>query len=239
LNWIDSRQNHWRYEGVDKAYQQTYEWLFQSPTGSQTWDSFSDHLKSDVNGPCFINGKAGSGKSTLMKFVYDHVKTKEALRQCAGSQELVMTLFFFWNLGTTLQKTHAGMLREILSTILDKHPELIPAVFSKFYRNWKNWDFKIEPHYVEIKEAFSIMIEKSSYLKLAVFIDGIDEFEGDHRDMVQFLRSLASPRVKLVISSRPLNTCLASLTGCPTLRVQDLTRNDMKVFVDANSRHII
>ncbi|KAH3904242.1 hypothetical protein HBH56_237610 [Parastagonospora nodorum] len=232
LNWIDFRQNHWRYESVDSAYQQTFDWLFETSTTIQGWDCFSTHLRKDVNEPYFINGKAGSGKSTLMKFLHDHAKTKKLLKQWAGSKELVTLHFFFWHLGTDLQRSHAGMLRGILHAMLEKHPELIPAVFPKFYRNWENWNSDITPDYVEVKKAFAVMMEKCSYLKMAIFIDGVDEFEGDYRDMALLLRSLASSRVKLVISSRPLNGCLASLAGCPTLRVQDLTRKDMKVFVD-------
>jgi hypothetical protein len=35
----------------------------------------------------------------------------------------------------------------------------------------------------------------------------------------------------LVISSRPLNACLAALSDCPTMRLQDLTRKDMEAYV--------
>lgn len=74
-------------------------------------------------------------------------------------------------------------------------------------------------------------MEKSRYLKLAIFIDGIDELEGDHRDLCLFLRSLASHLVKLIISSRLLNACLETLLGFPTMRLQDLTRRDMEAFI--------
>jgi hypothetical protein len=99
------------------------------------------------------------------------------------------------------------------------------------YRNWKTSDADIEPQYVDMKEAFERLMEKSRFLKMAIFIDGIDEFEGDHRDMARFLRSLASPHVKLIVSSRPLNACLDALAGCPTLRLQELTRPDMETLV--------
>ncbi|CAN9221747.1 unnamed protein product [Alternaria alternata] len=92
-------------------------------------------------------------------------------------------------------------------------------------------DADIEPQYVEMKKAFERLMEKSRFLKLAIFIDGIDEFGGDHRDMALFLRSLASLHVKLVVSSRPLNACLDALAGCPNLRLQELTRPDMEKFV--------
>jgi hypothetical protein len=232
LKWLDFRQNSWRYEGVDHAYQKTYEWIFNESSKDLEWDSFTDHLRFDVEEPYFINGKAGSGKSTLMKFIHNHTKTKQALREWAGPRKLVVLHFFFWNLGTTLQKSHVGMLRALLHAALKQHQELIPAVFPKLYQAWEDWDTNTAPDYIELKKAFELLIERSLYLRLVIFIDGLDEFEGDHRDVALFLRSLASPRVKIIASSRPLNTCLESLAGSPTLRLQDLTRRDMKLYVD-------
>ncbi|KAF2819350.1 hypothetical protein CC86DRAFT_413047 [Ophiobolus disseminans] len=95
----------------------------------------------------------------------------------------------------------------------------------------KSSDADTDPNYIEIKSAFERMIEKSRYLKLAMFIDGIDEFEGDHRDMSLYLRSISSPRIKLIVSRRPLNACLAAFADCPTLRLQDFTKKDMEAYV--------
>jgi hypothetical protein len=241
LRWLDFRQSLWRYESVATAYRKTCGWIYDSPTTHNSWSDFSLHLRQDDNRPYFISGKAGSGKSTLMKFIYDNPRTREALKLWAGTSELMNVHFFFWNLGTTLQKTHVGMLRALLHTVLDKHPELVPAVFPRLDRNWKTSDADVEPEYVEVKEAFGRLIEKSRFLRLAMFIDGIDEFEGDHRDMALFLRSLASPHVKLIVSSRPINACLDALAGCPTLLLQELTRPDMEKFVQAelSSNHLM
>ena len=241
LDWLDFRQVSWRYEGIDRAYQKTYEWIFERSTSHPAWDNFLAHRHNDVEDPYLINGKAGSGKSTLLKFIYEHSKTEEALKQWAGTNELMILRFFSWNLGTALQKTHLGMLRGLLHAALEQYPELIPAVLPKLYRNLDSTGTEPEPEYVEIKQAFDLFIKKSRYLRLVIIIDGIDEFEGDYRDMFLFLRSLASHRVKLIISSRPLNACLESLSGCPTLRLQDLTRKDMRAFVDGelSTQHLM
>ncbi|KAH7076026.1 hypothetical protein FB567DRAFT_503838 [Paraphoma chrysanthemicola] len=184
--------------------------------------------------PYLINGKAGSGKSTLMKFIVEHPRTKAALKNWAGRDELVVLHFFFWNLGTELQKSHIGMLRALLHAVLEKHPELIPAVLPRLFRNWKTTDIDTKPTYIELKAAFELMVEKCRYLKLAIFIDGIDELEGDHRDISLFLRSIVSPQIKVIVSSRPINSCLAVMEDCPSLKLQDLTRKDMESYVDGH-----
>ncbi len=52
------------------AYQKTFQWIFRSTSESTAWDNFTSYLsRTDINTPYFINGKAGSGKSTLMKFI--------------------------------------------------------------------------------------------------------------------------------------------------------------------------
>lgn len=244
LRWLDFRQALWRYDEVEKAYDRTYRWIFEDSENHKEWDDFCGHLRSDTIHPYFINGKAGSGKSTLMKHIYGHKKTNTCLREWAGNTEPLKLHYFFWNIGTTLQKSYSGMLRAFLHTVLDLHPELIPAVLPKQYHNWQGLatdSIEAQPTYVELKKAFEIMIERCHYLKLAIFVDGIDEFEGDHRDMSLFLRSLSSNRVKVVISSRPLNSCLEAFADCPTLRLQHVTREDMLVFVqgELSNHHLM
>ena len=97
------------------ACQKTFQWIFEKPNDStaHNWDDFAAHLSQQgVTSPYFINGKAGSGKSTLMKFIVGNPKTKKALAQWAENRELMIVKYFFWNLDTDLQKTSTGMLRQ-------------------------------------------------------------------------------------------------------------------------------
>jgi hypothetical protein len=233
LRWLNFRQISWRYEEVPLAYQKTFEWVLQRPHPDDDWDNFQSYLTTtDAANPYFVNGKAGSGKSTLMKFLAKHPMTMNALSKWAGTHELYVATFFFWNLGTPLQRSRTGMLRALIYSILERFPELIPAVLPSLYQNWKQSEAESEPTYIEMKNALDLITQKSSsFLRLCIFIDGIDEFDGDHKDISLFLRSLASPYVKLIVSSRPVNACLNAFQGCPTLRLQDLTRNDMELFV--------
>lgn len=144
--------------------------------------------------------------------------------------KLFINQFFFWNLGTDLQKNCVGLLRALIYSILKGYPELIPAVFPSLYHHWTRG--LRDPQYIEMKGAWDeLVISAAPFLNLALFADGVDEFEGDHTDLAQFLRSLATPKVKIVVSSRPINEALKTFHGCPTLRLEALTAQDMEIFV--------
>ena len=97
LRWLDFRQIFWRYESVETAYSKTYEWIYNTPTAHNKWSDFLLHLQQDQSTPYFISGKAGSGKSTLMKFIYDNLRTRTALERWARASELMRLHFFFWD----------------------------------------------------------------------------------------------------------------------------------------------
>ena len=132
------------------------------------------------------------------------------------------------------------MLRSLLHHILAQYRDLVPAVFPTLYADdGKPLSDDEPPSYVELKGAFErLKIRSATFLRICIFIDGIDEFEGDHRDMSMFLRSIASPSIKVVVSSRPVNGCLNAFKDCPTLKLQDLTRNDMKSSFGIDWAHI-
>lgn len=249
LNWLDFRQMTWRYDEIPLAYQNTYSWIFKKPNFNQKWDALGKHLARNSTEPYFINGKAGSGKSTLMKFIAQHTETHTALSRWTGkNHQLLMLDFYFWHLGSLLQKNVNGLLRALLHRALTTYPDLIPAVFPKQYQNWKGGVIEDEPSYAELKRAFNLLVVKSAkFLKICAFIDGLDEFESDresdHRDVAEWLCSLTRhhDHVKVVLSSRPLNVCLNTFRNCPTLKLQDLTSKDMESFIEGrlSSHHIM
>ncbi|CAI6337945.1 unnamed protein product [Periconia digitata] len=243
IDWLDFPQMTWRYEEVPLAYRQTYRWIFETPDQHRKWNNFKMHLSSHDVAPYFINGKAGSGKSTLMKFTVEHPETRNALLQWAGNHHSLLQLnFFFWHLGSSLQKNVNGLLRSLLHRTLTAYPDLIPAVFPKQYQTCVGGGIiEEEPRFVELKRAFDLVVIRSSkFLKICIFVDGLDEFEsdreGDQRHVAEWLRSLAEnyEHVKVIVSSRPLNVFLNIFLGCPTLKLQDLTRNDMHSFIQGN-----
>jgi hypothetical protein len=122
-----------RYEAVDEAHKKTFQWIFQPPedtaqfTEGRRWDDFSGWLESG-RGIYWINGKAGLGKSTLMKCISNNSYTDRSLFRWAGESKLCSAWCFFWNGGTKQQRSQSGLFRSLLYDISYKYPELIPIV---------------------------------------------------------------------------------------------------------------
>jgi hypothetical protein len=65
---------------IVEAHQETFQWIFTSPEAGDTpWPSFTNWLMNGA-GLYWITGKAGSGKSTLMKYIYNDPRTLEMLQ---------------------------------------------------------------------------------------------------------------------------------------------------------------
>ncbi|KAK0738659.1 hypothetical protein B0T18DRAFT_433429 [Schizothecium vesticola] len=129
-----------------------------------------------------ISGKAGSGKSTLMKFLYHHPRVKELLQQWAGPKNLVIAGFFFWSSGTPEEKSLVGLYQSILFQTLQQYPELIQQTFPRYWskdcHNLANLDttpFQLS----ELRRAMELLVsqDRTAGHRFLFFIDGLDEFE--------------------------------------------------------------
>jgi ABC-type polar amino acid transport system ATPase subunit len=70
----------------------------------------------------WISGKAGSGKSTFMKFLFEHQQTQVHLERWAGG-DVIAAAFFFWRAGSSeLEKSYVGLLQGLLYQVLQDAP---------------------------------------------------------------------------------------------------------------------
>lgn len=234
LDCLYFRQITDRVEEVATVHAGTFDWIFTDPNGTQRpWHNFVKWLEKD-SGLYWICGKAGSGKSTLMKYLYRHKKTKAALSLWADWRQLITPSFFFWHLGSPLQKSINGLLRSLLLEILEEHQSLIPSVFPGLCRALLSHEILTlsEPTSAELRKALASLLHLESNLRICIFIDGVDEYDGDHVEIAEFFKSIPSQSIKVVLSSRPIPSCTEAFSKCPKLLLQDLTYDDIKSYVE-------
>ncbi|KAF7920233.1 uncharacterized protein EAE97_011574 [Botrytis byssoidea] len=236
-----SDMNH-RQDMIASPYQNSFHWIFRDSTVHQKpWSNFATWL-SECSGIYWIQGKPASGKSTLMRFIYEHLQTELLLRKWAGSSKIITSAFYFWLSGTERQRSQIGLLRALLHGLLREDENLILEIF---HEEWVRM-CDLESHDLEfqidewslgrLQQAFKRLVGMSSpSLKVCIFVDGLDEYEGDHGDMAEYLFDLANefPFTKFCISSRPLPDFLSVFQDACTLKLEDLTRDDINDYVVA------
>ncbi|KAI1328233.1 hypothetical protein F5Y16DRAFT_369777 [Xylariaceae sp. FL0255] len=160
-----------RESRIDPAYGETCEWIM-SPKVSP----FKSFLNSD-DPVLWISGKAGSGKSTLMKYAWESEQMrKELVQGWANGGELIMGRFFMFEGGSRIQKTYEGFLRSVLYQILSTHRDLIKIAFPSFFDG--PWPPPVQfTSTTNLNQGFySLFAHMSERLRMVIFIDGIDEY---------------------------------------------------------------
>ena len=230
-----------RFDGVKDAHRKTFRWIFDPPvTNDDTtpWSNLPEWLQSS-SGCYWVNGKAGSGKSTLMKYIWNEAALTSCLESWAppaNEGALVKASFFFWNVGSHLQKSQQGLLRSLLHDVLRAHPQLIPSVMPELSRQVAKSAEGLElnqPTMPQLLRWFGNLCKQSGpSLRMFFLIDGLDEYDGDYLELIDLNKNAADtcPDVKFLLSSRPITPCLDAFRSGPRLRLHDLTSTDIRAY---------
>ncbi|KAF4826608.1 Vegetative incompatibility protein HET-E-1 [Colletotrichum tropicale] len=233
-----------RLYDIKPAHKGTFEWIYSEPRSGATkatWANFQTWLQHD-SGIYWVSGKAGSGKSTLMKMVSNDERTRHHLLEWSAGSRLLVLSFYFWNPGTPLQKSLEGLLRSIISQALEKFPELAEKLFpDRFERRMDNHN---SPTMQEVERAFAHLMSPGltdvshTPIKLVLLIDGLDEFDAGSMSLTDlsalFTAASLSTSFKAVLSSRPENAFEEAFVNCPKLRLHFLTHDDIVKYVNEN-----
>ncbi|KAK1753868.1 P-loop containing nucleoside triphosphate hydrolase [Echria macrotheca] len=226
---------------IKDPFPETFQWLLtpesdgsREPTGFQTW------LESEeTRTPFWVTGVPASGKSTLMKFICTNDQVGAHLARWAGQLPLFVCSAFLWNPGTTEQKTQSGLLRTILYQLLEKQPDLWKVASPKRHLYYDLAGSRPWQPYWSVEELRRSILEVVSQLRhvgrLALFIDGLDEYDGDLADLVAFLKNLHQHHgaIKLCVSSRNWNVFRDAFSAYPILKMEEFTRPDIEKYVRA------
>lgn len=224
-----------RYHAIAEAHRTTFDWIFQPKhfplSDPRSSIAFKEWLLSGT-GVFWVSGKPGSGKSTLMRYLWDCSNTKQYLKLWAGNTNLVTASFYFWMAGTQLQRSQRGLLRQLLFEILREHPDLIPHVCphrwnSTSYNSSTDWSLG------QLRDTLNRLGGISASTKICFFLDGLDEYDGDHFELVETLDTISKiPNIKMCVSSRrwPIFQDAYGARPDHKLYLEDLTRDDIKRF---------
>jgi len=190
-----------------------------------------------------LNNFIGSlaGKSTLMR--YNKPETARYLTPWQGQNRLVFARAFFWNPGTHIQKSLAGLLRSILYQLLSQCNEMIRfSVPTRWRAARLVTEFGLDVgnsreawSEVEMLAAIRNFVRESrGSFKIFLLIDGLDEFDGNDAqrlEVIDLLREVASSGTsKVCVSSRPWLIFQDEFESCPQLKLENLTRLDIQSY---------
>ncbi|KAH9230242.1 hypothetical protein K456DRAFT_547249 [Colletotrichum gloeosporioides 23] len=154
---LDFTQMHHRRLVIRKPYQGTGRWLSQIPQ-FQAW----------LRGDCqflWIKGKAGSGKSTLMK------RTLEELQNDHADNSVTIASFFYDASGHMLEHSTIGVLRSVLHQIFSQNHELLVEFMNASdgrFAKGKGMNWKVE----ELMAMFKISCGLQCWRPTILLLDG-------------------------------------------------------------------
>lgn len=235
----------YRHQAISKEHAKTFQWMYQQePSDGKAPTTFVPWLEEEDRGLYWITGKPGSGKSTLMKFISTHPKTIQHLQSWAGTRKLVTASFYFWSPAKNqLQKSQVGLLRSILYQILRQCPDWILRLFP-VAGNHLGLDSPeasidaVEDLLCLFRRLTELMITPNGELsgdgsRFCFFIDGLDEYDGTPRDIIELVRILRhSTHIKICVASRPWNEFETAfgLNDSSKLYIHDLTKEDIRLY---------
>jgi energy-coupling factor transporter ATP-binding protein EcfA2 len=183
-----------RYESIDPAHVNTCQWLFQKLEYLQWRDR--EHLASH-NGFLWIKGKAGSGKSTLMKCAFEHAEEN------FPHDEIIS--FFFNARGQHLERSVEGMYRSLLSQILRHFPQLRPKFPTHCPISFQQQGWAVAVLRNHVHRAISNLGQGDA---ITIYIDALDECEEeDIREAIELFEELGLVALSMPIA---LYICFAS-----------------------------
>ena len=232
LESLGNSERRRRVDEVGNPYEGTLKWLFDPKVGFLGW--LGGLQQAGTPDFFWIQGKPGSGKSTLMKYALAAKKTRELLALAdPGTWHLVP--FFFHDRGSSIQKSIIGLLQELLYRLVEANEKLLAFIPARLIQRYLTRNIAATqvsmlprrhsenqgPAYVhqdpssaetwlvdELQEGLTAITGQDEVpLNVLFFIDALDEHEGNHRDLISVIRNSFIPMGASIVN---VKLCLAS-----------------------------
>jgi hypothetical protein len=181
---------------IKTANPKTCIWLLKN---EQYLNWLSTTKAGEHHGFLWIKGKAGTGKSTLMKFALDNAR--ETMK------DYVMLSFFFNARGEEIEKSIIGTYRSLLLQLLERLPSL-QSVFDSLGLSTSNFSTDYQWSTERLKTLFEQAVQRLGQSSVMCFIDALDECDQEEiREMVQFFQQVNESAMSAGIR---FQTCFSS-----------------------------
>lgn len=224
-----------RFEEIGEAAPRTYDWVFD-----RTQVVFPDWLQENTKGNdaiFWIRGKPGSGKSTLMKHLFNDHRTLELLQSANKPPWILIGVFFSFR---SIKMTVDNVLQYILYQIIVQNPHMRDKV-GRAYHLAGNKQGTTPPQWdsVAINEGLkAVLRQREISCRIALFVDGLDELAIE--DVGQLLRVISQlvtlsdgdiVKLKVCIASRPSISIQEWIGSCPSFTLHENTVTDIQTYI--------
>lgn len=218
---------------IESAEPHTFEWIFtENATGFPEW------LKDDGS-LLWIKGNPAAGKSTLLKYAYEHDNTLDILKSRWNVNAAIASFFFYDETNTPQWRSFDGLLRSLLYELLRSVPELFRFMAETFQAMRR----APEPAWerLELENAVAAIGKQQDVTGcICLFMDALDEYPGDCKEIVRNMKRLLESfshgtfKLKICASSRPANEFEAMLSRFPgfsQIIIHNWTLDDITTIV--------
>ncbi|KAH9216439.1 hypothetical protein DL95DRAFT_387779, partial [Leptodontidium sp. 2 PMI_412] len=232
-----------RRKSANRAFPGTCSWI-QSHTLFQRW------LEQQC-GLLWINGNPGSGKSTIMAFLFEEMVRASTEREQTvepsppvDDRSILVLSFFFHGRGSPLEKTQTGMFRSLLHQILtplavgDLSEPICSKILKAFLENsagGHGWEWQLE----ELRTLFTnSCMAMASRRRIRIIVDALDEAGVEAAvELLTYFHVLIQDLKKLEVDIRICIACrhypvLKIDTPRYTIAVDTQNRGDIKTYVE-------
>ena len=237
-----------RLNSIPAPHPGSFEWMFDDAQRDQggllEWlgNTRGDNL-------FWVTGKPGSGKTAAMKFLFRNPRIFDYLEAWSGHAPGITSGFFFWNCGSSLQKSGIGLLRSLLYESLqdmiygplEQDHGIVQWLFADRWSQFTSYggglyDFS----FPELRRSFELMISDVSK-KFLFVVDGLDEFDDSPVDQLDVIPMLLSAtrkdNVKICVSSRMSPAFQEAFERKPRMVLDHHNGRDIHAFMKHSFNH--